>query len=489
MRGGRKTLSGTLLFTMSRIAGKERRWPEGWKEMLKRLAALILSLVTLSFVLPAGAGKAGDLNDYAICSFSRSFPVYTGPGEEYFRVDGSAKYGSGSCRVWGVAGDWLMVGFLVKSGKYRIGYIAREALSCAVDPSGKLDRALSFLDQKATVVKTGAPLTDDPVLNNERFCFMLGGQEVVLLGYYGNWAYVETDITTSQRGRGSVRKFNLVLSSGAAPVLTPVPTALPTAMPALTPVPTVGAWSAGEDGMLLSTWVPQATVRPEEWTPAQRAPVPGGSLLLSLEHNCPATGVMLPAAFDPHVTSYVLTVASWVSRIRFTPSAADKNAIITVNGETVPSGTPSSYVTLGNEPKRVEIVVWDTGGAQTVYTVFLQRRPSEKKTGIAVAHIRSLEKSGAEWILTADPVDLIMPENDYMNGSRSTWTDASSDPVLFTVDPHCDMWYGRPDSALQAADVMAFAAAWPNDGTDLYYIVYIEDALVAVMPYEEVRVR
>ena len=57
------------------------------------------------------------------------------------------------------------------------------------------------------------------------------------------------------------------------------------------------------------------------------------------------------------------------------------------------------------------------------------------------------------------------------------------------MDPHCDLWYGRPDSAFQAADIMAFEAGRPNDGTELYYIVYIEDAAVAVMPYEEVRVR
>ena len=69
--------------------------------MLKKIVSLILALAALFFALPAGAGGAGDLNDYAICSFSRSFPVYTGPGEEYFRVDGSAKYGSGSCSAGG----------------------------------------------------------------------------------------------------------------------------------------------------------------------------------------------------------------------------------------------------------------------------------------------------------------------------------------------------------------------------------------------------
>ena len=66
--------------------------------MLRKGIALMAALVVLSALLPARAGGAGDLNEYAICSFSRSFPVYTGPGEEYFRVDGNAKYGSGSCR-------------------------------------------------------------------------------------------------------------------------------------------------------------------------------------------------------------------------------------------------------------------------------------------------------------------------------------------------------------------------------------------------------
>ncbi len=457
--------------------------------MLKRTASLFLCLLLLASALPASAGRAGDLSDYAICSFSRSYPVYTGPGEEYFRIGGNAKYGRGSCRVWGVAGDWLMVGFEAGSGKYRIGYITRDALNYAVNPSGKLDRELSFLYQNAAVVRGGAPLTDDPVLNNERFCYMQGGQEVIVLGYFGNWTYVETDITTAQRGRGFVRKSNLIFAQSALPASAPSPTP-PAVQPALTPVPTVGTFAYDDGALTLGTWVPQATVRPEEGTALQEAGVwesasPGGSLLLSLDHNCPNTGIMVPAAFDPYVTSYVLTVASWVSRVRFIPTAADGSATVTVGGEYVPSGTASSYITLNNSPKRIEIVVWGQGGSQTIYTVFLQRRPSEKKTGIEVVHIRSLVQSGSEWLLTADPVELHFPENDYLNGSRSTWSDSSSAQVRFSVDPHCDLWYGTAESAVHADDVPSFAAVYASDGSDLYYIVYMEDVCVAVMPYAQ----
>ena len=475
--------------------------------MLRKGIALMAALVVLSALLPARAGGAGDLNEYAICSFSRSFPVYTGPGEEYFRVDGNAKYGSGSCRVWGVTGNWLLVGFLVKSGKYRVGYISADALEYAQNVSGKPGRALSFIYEEAAVVRTGAPLTDDPVLNNERFCYMQGGQRVTVLGYYGNWAYVETDITTAQRGRGFVRKFNLNFTRTAAPTAVPAPKATPDFTVAATPVPTVGSWAppaAGSEGTF-STWVPQATIRPggtygaevwageesdeifdayEGYLPAGalgNAVSSGSSLLSSLSHNCPNTGEMLPEAFDPGVTTYLLAVASWVNRVRFTPTAADREATITVNGEVVPSGAASSYITMTNEPRRVEIVVWGTGGAQTVYTVFLQRKPSEKVTEVAVGYIRALYRSEGDWVMNLDRVETAPLGDGYPNGSRSSVTALCPEEERFSVDPHCDLWYGTAENALHADDVIAFAAGY--NAAQLYYVVCIEDMIVAVMPY------
>ena len=52
----------------------------------------------------------------------------------------------------------------------------------------------------------------------------------------------------------------------------------------------------------------------------------GSTLLRSLTHNCPNTGIMLPEHFSPYQTTYLLTVASWVSRPTFTPTAAPASA-------------------------------------------------------------------------------------------------------------------------------------------------------------------
>ena len=70
---------------------------------------------------------------------------------------------------------------------------------------------------------------------------------------------------------------------------------------------------------------------------------PGAPQLISLTHNCPNTGKMLPEYFNPSVTTYLLTVASWVSRVCFTPVASDPSAAVEVNGSIIRSGSSTSY--------------------------------------------------------------------------------------------------------------------------------------------------
>ena len=102
----------------------------------------------------------------------------------------------------------------------------------------------------------------------------------------------------------------------------------------------------------------------------------GSTLLRSLTHNCPNTGIMLPEYFSPYQTTYLLTVADWVSRPTFTPTAMDPSATIYVNGQLVRSGQTSQVIPMTDKPQAVTIQV-NNGGASTTYTVYLQRRPSE----------------------------------------------------------------------------------------------------------------
>ena len=115
----------------------------------------------------------------------------------------------------------------------------------------------------------------------------------------------------------------------------------------------------------------------------------GTTLLSSLSHNCPNTGVMLPETFSPYQTTYLLTVASWVSRPTFTPVAMDPNASIYVNGQYVRSGETSQVIPMTDKPQAVTIQV-SNGGASTVYTVYLQRRPSERRTRVSAGYIQNI---------------------------------------------------------------------------------------------------
>ena len=103
----------------------------------------------------------------------------------------------------------------------------------------------------------------------------------------------------------------------------------------------------------------------------------GTTLLRSLTHNCPNTGIMLPETFNPYQTTYLLTVASWVSRPTFTPVAMDPGASIYVNGQYVCSGETSQVIPMTDTPQAVTIQV-SNGTGSTTYTIYLQRRPSER---------------------------------------------------------------------------------------------------------------
>ena len=107
------------------------------------------------------------------------------------------------------------------------------------------------------------------------------------------------------------------------------------------------------------------------------------SALSSLTHNCPNTAILRPEAFDPLEYTYLLTVANWVSRVTLTPVSVDPAAIIMINGVQSPSGQASQIFEMNNEPQTVKIDVTSSGMENSLYTVYLQRRPSGARTGVA----------------------------------------------------------------------------------------------------------
>lgn len=209
----------------------------------------------------------------------------------------------------------------------------------------------------------------------------------------------------------------------------------------------------------------------------------GSTLLSSLTHNCPNTGIMLPAAFSPYQTTYLLTVADWVSRPTFTPVAYDPNAVITVNGRQVRSGTASQVIEMTDEPQAVTIQVTNAG-ASTTYTIYLQRRPSEKRTRVSAGYINEIYLKSTTWRIDADLVTLKYQGDDYDSGNRSSFNNGSVDHYDYAVHPNCIFYYGTKQNPIRANNISEFISHYQDYGHAFYTIIYIEGEIVAVMPYK-----
>ena len=212
----------------------------------------------------------------------------------------------------------------------------------------------------------------------------------------------------------------------------------------------------------------------------------GSTRLISLNHNCPNTGIMVPEWFNPNVNSYLLTVADWVSRVILTPVAEDPMATITVNGQAVVrSGQSAPAIAMTDKPQAVSIVVYN-GDAQNEYTVFLQRRPSEKRTRVSAGYINSVTQKNGKWYIDADLVTLSYLSSDYSTGSQSTFTNKVKEvgTYKYAVNPHCDLFYGSQTYPTYCYTMQQFANNYDRAGGTLYKFVYIEDEIVAVYPYD-----
>lgn len=217
--------------------------------------------------------------------------------------------------------------------------------------------------------------------------------------------------------------------------------------------------------------------------PANMSTPSHSTLLSGLTHNCPNTGIMLPKTFSPYETTYLLTVASWVSRPTFTPVAMDPTSTITVNGKVVKSGTASQAVAMTDEPQAVTIRVTNVNGASTTYTIYLQRRPSEKRTKISAGYINKIYQKGSEMRIDADLGTVKYLGTSYQEGNRSSFTNKSADGYDYVVDPNCILYYGTKHNPIRAADINEFMINYRNTGSNLYTIIYLEDEIVCVLPY------
>lgn len=114
----------------------------------------------------------------------------------------------------------------------------------------------------------------------------------------------------------------------------------------------------------------------------------------------PSVGALAPA-FKATIPDYAFQAAFADSLVRITPSAADSQATIQVNGVKVASGSASEYqkVAVGENPNRFIIVVTAENQAQKVYNVSVSRLPSSQSAlkSLAVSHGPLVQKSALEY--------------------------------------------------------------------------------------------
>ena len=228
--------------------------------------------------------------------------------------------------------------------------------------------------------------------------------------------------------------------------------------------------------MLLSL-LPAAMAQPAS------SPLPP-EFLLNLTHNAPNTGKMLPERFDPYHDTYLLTVASWVSRVTFTPTAVVDSAVITVNGQPVKSGQKSQIIQMTNDPQVVKIAVSVFNDAkqlmaQKEYTIYLQRRPSERRTRVSAGFINNVALKDGKAVISADLVTL----NYKGVNNLSTYINDTVYLYKYTTSDNCLFYFGTMNNPIRAVDAKAFMDNYLLYGSNLYYLVYIEDEIVAVIPY------
>ena len=234
--------------------------------MKRRVICFVLTVAVCFSFLPEARAMAS-LDYYISANFGRSYDVFSGPGRHYYRANmGKAMYGGGAARVYGSEGDWIMMGYQLSNGDYRIGYVHKTALSTAVYVNGDI-QPLNFSHYTA-YAGSNCTVTDDPVINMKMVTSLPENTPLTVLATMNtNWYYVE--VSTSQglmRGfvwRGYVKNSNVPVTAAPVtptwPPVTSVP--LPTYVPIVTAAP-LRTYTPIVTSAPLPTYVPFVTSVP-----------------------------------------------------------------------------------------------------------------------------------------------------------------------------------------------------------------------------------
>ncbi|MFZ4451452.1 S-layer homology domain-containing protein [Salibacterium aidingense] len=136
-----------------------------------------------------------------------------------------------------------------------------------------------------------------------------------------------------------------------------------------------------------------------------------------------STGTLDPT-FKESTTNYNMDVTYAESSITVTPTAADANATVTVNGETITSGQPSSSIDLdpGNNDIAIQVTAQD--GSTKTYTITVNRTKSELLKQIEEAEgIANEDYTEDSWTALQNAIS---DAEDLLNNDDATPTEIDS---------------------------------------------------------------
>ena len=153
------------------------------------------------------------------------------------------------------------------------------------------------------------------------------------------------------------------------------------------------------------------------------------------------TGTLTPT-FNKGVYEYTATVDNSVTSIGVTPIAEDTTATITVNGNEVPSGATSPYISLDEGGNVINVKVTDTKGNSNTYVLNITRRYSKDNVNLSSLSVtdgtmspkfdpetylysvkvaRSIEKVKVLFTSQNDKVKIKIDGKEYTNGQQSDY--------------------------------------------------------------------
>lgn len=201
--------------------------------------------------------------------------------------------------------------------------------------------------------------------------------------------------------------------------------------------------------------------------------------LVNINHNCPNTAVMLPASFNQNIDHYIFTVANWVREVLILPVLNDHNAFVKINGIVYNGNDEDVTIKMDDNPQEMIMEVFGANKFYKKYTFFMQRRPSSKRTRVSSGYIQEIYQKKGKTHIKADLVKVTYNPNTNI----SSFENETNVIYDYVCDPNCIFYYGNMNNPIRATDANQFMSVYANP-SNLYRLIYIEDKIVAVMPYQ-----